>query len=302
MRYILAVLMLCLVALVPARASVQVTVHDSRYGLTQPGAPGDPTFDWTRGVIFVTDAGKAPSTMMGARSAAQAREAALTAAQARLRIQLGALKLTGFATLDEAITTKLVPSLCLESMCAPLRPVVERYDSVTRTCTLTAVLPLTGAGSLSDVAAKMLALQQGPQGKGMRPVYTAKEMTLRPSAPFTQVSAGPYSGLVLDCRGLGYTPVLTPRLIGQDGAEVWGVTGLNLALVKDKGLAAYAPTLNAALMSGRVGNVPLLVRPLGTAGPLRGDLVLRAEDITALHDAHAAESFLSTLSLVILID
>ncbi|HOS44783.1 MAG TPA: hypothetical protein PK794_13925, partial [Armatimonadota bacterium] len=133
-------------------------------------------------------------------------------------------------------------------------------------------------------------------------VYTAQQMTLRPRAPLHQVSSGPYSGLVLDCRGLGYTPVFIPRLVGQDGAEVWGVTGVNLALVKEKGLVAYAPDLKVALLSGRAGNVPLLIRPLGTAGPLRGDLVLRAEDITALRDEHAAETFLATLSLMILID
>lgn len=301
MRYILAMLLLSAL-LAPTFASVQVTVHDPRYHLSAPGAPTDPAYDWVRGVIFVSDQGTAPSTLMGPRTLLVARQAALTAAKARLAAHLGEMKLTSFATLGEAITTKLLPDATLDIVCAQASPVVEKYDPATRTCILTCVLPITGPDSLSNVAAQMLAIQQSPKGKDTRPTYADKDYTLRPTAPPTQLSSGPYTGLVLDCRGLKYTPVLTPKLIGQKGNAVWGTAGLNLALVKEKGVAAYAPDLRAALQNGRAGNTPLIIRPLGTAGPLRGDLVLRAEDITALQDAHAAETFLSTLSIVILID
>ncbi|OPZ87648.1 MAG: hypothetical protein BWY76_00354 [bacterium ADurb.Bin429] len=302
MRNILAVVVLCMLVLAPAFAAVQVTVYESQYGLSAPTGPAEPVADWSRGVLFVTADGRASSTVAGTRAPAAARQAAMVAARARLAMHLGAMKLTGFVTLGDALATRLLPAVSLEALCAPLRLVVERYNTSTRACTVTAVLPLTGPGSPSEVAAQMLTLLQGPKGKEMRPVYTAKQMTLKPSAPPNQVSSGPYSGLVLDCRGLGYTPVFTPRLIWQDGAEVWGVTGVNAVLVKEKGLAAYAPNLKVALLNGRAGNVPLLVRPLGTAGPLRGDLVLRAEDIKALQDEHAAETFLATLSLIILVD
>lgn len=303
MRYILAVLLLCGIALTPALASVSVMVYDSRYLLAAPSAPADPTIDWVRGVIFVSDAGAAPRTMVGAARTQQfAREQALDAVKTRLAANLGAMKLTSFATLGEALTTKLLPDADMETLCAQIRPVVERYDSIERVCIITCALPLGGGASLHEVAAKMLVIQQDPKRKDTRPVYTDKAMTLYKTAPATQITSGPYTGLVLDCRGLNYAPVITPKLIGQKGNEVWGTTGINVSLVREKGVALYLPDLKVALLNGRVGNTPMLIRPIGTAGPLRGDLVLRPEDIKALEVEHAATTFLSTLSLVILID
>jgi hypothetical protein len=302
MRYILAMLLLCGIVLAPALASVSVTVHDARYQLAAPGAPADPLLDWARGVAFVTDAGSAPRTMSGAPAQAYARMQALAAARARLAAGLGTLKLTSFATLDEAFTTKLLAEPDMTALCAQIRPVVESYDSITRVCTITCVLPLGGGASLHEVAAKMLAIQQDPKRKDTRPVYTDKAMTLRKIAPAVQMTSGPYTGLVLDCRGLHYTPVITPKLIGQKGNEVWGTAGMNLSLVKEKGVVLYLPNLKVALLNGRVGNTPMIIRPIGTAGPLRGDLVLSADDIAALETQHAATTFLSTLAIVILID
>lgn len=302
MRYRLALFVLGLLACLAASASVQITVHDTRYAIVASSEAVEPVLDWTQGVIFVTGQGRARSTVVGARVRPAAREAATADARLRLAKVFGGIKLTSYATLADAVATGLLPELHADSLCAALFPVVERWDTVSRTLTLTSALPLSGPGSMNELAARMLAFEQKLLKPGAPTVHSPKEITLRPTPPPTQMFDGPYTGVILDCRGLGFTPTLLPKLLAQDGTELWGTAGINGVLVKEKGLVRYARDLREALSSRRAGTLPLLLRPIGTAEPLNGNLVLRPEDVKLLADEKASTTWLATLSVVILID
>ncbi|NOK33177.1 hypothetical protein HMI49_08215 [Corallococcus exercitus] len=95
--------------------------------------------------------------------------------------------------------------------------------------------------------------------------------------------AAKYTGLVVDARGLGVTPVLAPRLVDATGKALYGATVLTEEARGTAGVAAWFDSLDAARKAARVGDKPLVVK----AAQLQGsDLVLSAEGARALTEAN----------------
>ncbi|RKG80146.1 hypothetical protein D7W79_08635 [Corallococcus exercitus] len=95
--------------------------------------------------------------------------------------------------------------------------------------------------------------------------------------------AAKYTGLVVDARGLGVTPVLAPRLVDATGKALYGATVLTEEARGTAGVAAWFDSLDAARKASRVGDKPLVVK----AAQLQGsDLVLSAEGARALTEAN----------------
>ncbi|NBD09122.1 MULTISPECIES: LPP20 family lipoprotein [Corallococcus] len=95
--------------------------------------------------------------------------------------------------------------------------------------------------------------------------------------------AAKYTGLVVDARGLGVKPVLSPRLVDAAGKALYGATVLTDEARGTTGVAAWFENLEAARKAARVGDKPLVVK----AAQLQGsDLVLNAEGARALTEAN----------------
>ena len=103
-------------------------------------------------------------------------------------------------------------------------------------------------------------------------------------SPFSQNSApqeagagaAGYTGVIIDARGLGVTPALTPVVFGQDGVGAYGAFLVSRASAIRHGVAAYADTADAEALVERVGGRPLSVRALSAYGPWRTDVVVSA--------------------------
>jgi hypothetical protein len=90
----------------------------------------------------------------------------------------------------------------------------------------------------------------------------------------TGVGTGGYTGVVVDARGLQITPALAPVIYGQDGIGAYGPFLVSRANAIDKGVAAYADTVDHASLRERAGNRPLVVKALSAFGSWRTDLVV----------------------------
>ena len=92
-----------------------------------------------------------------------------------------------------------------------------------------------------------------------------------------------YTGLVVDARGLGVQPVLSPRLLDGSGKALYGAAALAQEHRGATGVAAWFQSLDAAKKAALVGDKPLVVKATGSQG---SDLVLASEDAKALLDAN----------------
>lgn len=75
------------------------------------------------------------------------------------------------------------------------------------------------------------------------------------------------TGVVVDARKTGLTPVLVPALVdATSGTRLYGLASLGVEVRKEAGVAGYFRTLEEARKEGRVGAKPLVLEAAGLQG------------------------------------
>jgi hypothetical protein len=118
------------------------------------------------------------------------------------------------------------------------------------------------------------------------------------SKPASTVPA-PGTSLVVDARGQKLVPALAPRILDEEGKEIYGPAALGKAGRKAGGAAAYAKDLEAARanLKDRIGDRPYVVKAVRAQG---ADLVISSADAASLAGKDLA--FLAQAKVVILAD
>ncbi|MCR5175803.1 MAG: LPP20 family lipoprotein [Anaerovibrio sp.] len=96
------------------------------------------------------------------------------------------------------------------------------------------------------------------------PATTAPPAAL-PSAsvfvPQIPASTGPYTGLIVDCTGLGLETAMAPAVFTADNKLVYGKVNFSYEQVINQGYVGYARSLSNGV--SRAGSNPLIVRAQG---------------------------------------
>lgn len=111
-----------------------------------------------------------------------------------------------------------------------------------------------------------------------------------------------YSGLVVDARGTDVQPAMSPKLVDEDGVELYGSAYVAQEFVQKHGMAGYVKTIEQAQDNDRVQPQPLVVNAVGTSGANRTNLVLGNDTASALRKIAKNLNFLREARVVIVID
>ncbi|MDE2814281.1 MAG: hypothetical protein OXM01_14720 [Gemmatimonadota bacterium] len=109
------------------------------------------------------------------------------------------------------------------------------------------------------------------------------------------VPEAPYTGLLIDVRGLGLQPSIAPRVLSAEGHVIHGAATVDRTLTTDYGVAGYDDDIDRAYTSERLGGEeanPFVVRATGTAGRYSGDAILDNFDAVQVLQADEAGDFL----------
>ena len=129
-----------------------------------------------------------------------------------------------------------------------------------------------------------------------------------PPAPPTGIVATPgaagqaFTGLIVDARGLGIKPAMAPKVLNEDGKEVYGSAWINRDWAVREGMAGYLKDPVQAQQNPRVTDKPLLVKAIKASGDARVDVVISNADAAMLHGAAQNMSFLEKCKVIILVD
>ncbi|MFQ5754108.1 MAG: hypothetical protein ACE5HI_19130, partial [bacterium] len=266
--------------------------------------------DWERYVIRSTGNSSIISRERTASQKIQALESAKLAAKENLLKAIKALNFDTNSKVNDALRRKALSASHLES-------VVQRFTIVdTRSMSDMSVdvdieLPLTG-----DLFSMLLPKNTGneplrlnskplcptcgqpwPEGK---PVPEGIKLII-PSEGFTSNGGKPYTGLVIDARQLNVNPAILPKIINEDGKEIYGIGYVNRDVAVESGILAYEKELNEALKSERVGSEPLFIRGLRATGDLRANIIISNNDAVLIHAAAKSQNFLQDCRVVIVI-
>ena len=119
-----------------------------------------------------------------------------------------------------------------------------------------------------------------------------------PAAP----KPGTVTGLIIDARGLGLRPAMSPKVLDQNGGVVYGPGNFTREFAVKFGVAGYSKNLEQAQQDVRVVGNPLVVKGVSVQGANKADLVLAAGDVSRVKSADNSGKFLSNCKVMILID
>jgi hypothetical protein len=238
--------------------------------------------DWTTGVITAVGIGAPPAQPANAAQArAMAERAAQVVAYRNMLEAVKGVRVDSTTTVENFIVTSDVIRTEVNGIIQGAMIMDKKYMS-DGSVEVTVGMKLTGA--LAD--------------------------TLLPKTPLTPPtsltgSASPgqlYTGLIVDARGLGVKPAMAPKILNEDGKEVYGSAWISRDYAVREGMVGYLKDPVQAQTNPRVTDKPLMVKALKVSGDARVDMVITNADAVMLHNASENLNMLQKCRVIILVD
>jgi len=129
--------------------------------------------------------------------------------------------------------------------------------------------------------------------------------TTPPVPPVEATSTAPgqiYTGLIVDARGLGVRPAMAPKILNDNGKEVYGSVWINRDWAVREGMVGYLKDPAAAQTNPRVADKPLMVKAVKAGGDARVDVVISNADAATIQGASQNLSMFEKCRVIILVD
>ena len=110
------------------------------------------------------------------------------------------------------------------------------------------------------------------------------------------------SGVIIDARGLVINPVLLPIIYDGKGVGVYGPFAVSRDSALKYGLVSYVTDISTAAVRSRVGNFPLIVKPVNTQGSNKSNLILSLADGSKMRGVLKRKSVSEKCAVVVLVD
>jgi hypothetical protein len=124
-----------------------------------------------------------------------------------------------------------------------------------------------------------------------------------PTSMGTPVNTGTtYTGLVVDGRGLGVTPAMSPKIYDPDGREVYGSAFVSRDFAVSQGVVGYVKSIEQAQQTDRVKGNPAVVKAIEAKGANKADLVVSKEDAEKLRTLSQQQTFMREARVMIVVD
>lgn len=111
-----------------------------------------------------------------------------------------------------------------------------------------------------------------------------------------------YTGVIFDARGLSIRPAMSPKVVDEDGREVYGSAFVSTEWATKFGIVGYAKDLEASKKNDRVAANPLVVKGAKVSGTGGCDLVISNADAQGMRDMSKNLSFLEQCRVLIVVD
>ena len=282
-------------------------------------APG-----WDGGNIRAAGLGIAPAGTYGAQAEALARRAAITDAYRQLAEQINGVSVDATTTVENMIVTNNTVRTHVSALIKGAKIIEEKIQR-DGSYIMTLELPVYGSGSLASsiftpnkapeawTSPENVYTPYRPQdydttGSGTydrrpwgrdagRTMPPAPIRPTTPSAPITPpadtVPAGHYTGVIIDCTGLGLRPVMSPVIKADNGRPIYGYKNLDSDKVVQNGMASY---VRSEADATRAGKNPLRLRAIAVDG--NANPVLSAKDASRLLLENSVSGFLDATNVV----
>jgi hypothetical protein len=113
---------------------------------------------------------------------------------------------------------------------------------------------------------------------------------------------GVFTGMIIDARGIQARPAMSPKIVDENGNEVYGSMMVDREYAVQQGMSGYARDLASAQTNPRVTNNPLTVKGLKADGPGKANIVISKGDAEKIKAAGENLTFLKKARVMIVLD
>lgn len=256
--------------------------------------------NWNTNVIQVTGMGVAPPNAVSqAHSAMMARRAAVVDAYRQLAEVVNGVQVDSETTVEQMVLTSDIVKTRISAVIKGAA-IVSEGELSGGGYSVTMELPLFGGtGGLAEtVIERPTKIEPFPTlPVDYRPPVDYTPPTLPDYQPPTIRSSGHYTGLVVDCKGLGMiNPVMSPVIKNASGNKIYGHKNLDYDRIIREGMATYAQSMSQA---DRAGSNPLIVKAI-RLDDLNATPVLSMEDADMVLYENNSSHFLDNIAVVFL--
>ncbi len=286
-------------------------------GVIEAVGPGQ--VNWSAGMIMATGQGAPPANATGAaQSRMMAERAAKVDAYRNLLETVKGVRVDAATLVENMMVSSDVIKVKVEGVVKGAR-VLKTSQQPDGGAEVVLGIPLTG--DLVDVVLprnfgrapagapfRAEPTPKVPSGAPPAPVPApaipqAPAQTPAPPQPVLEAPAGEkFTGLLVDARGLGARPAMAPKLLDEQGKELYATGVLDRDKAIEAGIAGYTKDLVAGSKQPRVTDNPLIVKGVRAGGEKNTDVTLNAEDTKRLSQAEAAGQFLRQGRVVFVVD
>ncbi len=264
---------------------------------------GKGNINWTKGVVQATGIGVPPERFYGKP---QARPMALRAAQLDayrnlLEITQG-VRINSETTVKNYVTENDVIMSKVRGLVKGAHIVKQDYMS---DGTVEVILEMTLKGEFT----RIILSREIEQAVPARP-YVAPPPAEKPTQDYSKIPPPAelkslskiYTGLIVNTKGLNTRPAMSPKIVDEDGKEVYGSAYVSREFAVQQGMSGYAKDIASAEKNTRVTDNPFIVKGLKTSGPGSSDIVISNADASVLRTVSENLSFLKKCRVMIVVD
>lgn len=261
--------------------------------------------DYGVGIVTGSGAGVAPPNAISpAHAKLLAREAAIAMAQRDLAATINGVQVDAETTVENMMTTSVSVRTRVSGLLRGARVVDEKY--VDGACYVTMEIPIFGASNslASTVFERPAVVEKFPEpvktvepavpNVDVRVTIGGNQIQPPPAPPKKGQAYGGYTGLIIDCRGMGLKSVMSPVVKNANGTPIYGYKNLDYDRVVSEGMADYSEDFND---TARAGSNPLVVKAI-TLDDHNGNPVVSVADANRILIENDASGFLDNCNVV----
>lgn len=115
-------------------------------------------------------------------------------------------------------------------------------------------------------------------------------------------SSDSFTGLVVDARGLNAKPAMSPRIIDENGQEIYGAAYVSREYAVQQGVSGYSKNMDSAVSNERVTNNPMIAKGIKTAGPGKSDIMISNAEASKIKGSPENLAFMKKCRAIIVVD
>ena len=203
----------------------------------------------------------------GAQARLMARRAAISDAQRNLAEQISGVQVDSETTVQNLQLSSDVVKTRVSALLKGAKVISESYEDGAYHVVM--ALPLYGVNNslASAVLPRTTRRESFPATilpEPDEPLYTPTEpepTTIPTTSTITNRQNGTYTGVIVDCTGLGLRTAMSPVIKTTAGEPIYGYKNLDSKKVIKNGMAGYASSYSGNV--SRAGSNPLIVKAVG---------------------------------------